>query len=238
MPEALDVARAIRIPEQSNTDTLNLSLLGLNVSLDDCNGGPVQVCISASRGEGLLGDLLCGLSNADVLNLTLADIATLLRRATARLSDGQLSRRDAGELTALLGRLIRYPFGQGRGPSQRSFICRRTLAHPCLQRACLAPQTSGAGQCKCAAKTQPVRLRFTDNFNRARGIRRLPPIKVNREDGRARASAGQEAVASAPAFRETARPTDGPLCGAPDPEMPTLQWHRFRQADAALSEGR
>jgi hypothetical protein len=86
---------------------LNLSLLGLNVSLDDCDDGPVQVCISASRGEGLLGDLLCGLSNADVLNLTLADIATLLRRATALLGDGQLSRRDAGELTALLGRLIR-----------------------------------------------------------------------------------------------------------------------------------
>jgi hypothetical protein len=86
---------------------LNLTLLGLNVSLDDCNGGPVQVCISASRGEGLLGNLLCGLSGADVLNLTLADIATLLRRATALLADGQLSRRDAGELTALLGRLIR-----------------------------------------------------------------------------------------------------------------------------------
>jgi len=86
---------------------LNLSVLGLNVSLDDCNGGPVQVCISASRGEGLLGNLLCGLSNADVLNLTLADIATVLRRATALLGDGQLSRRDAGELTALLARLIR-----------------------------------------------------------------------------------------------------------------------------------
>jgi hypothetical protein len=86
---------------------LNLSLLGLNVSLDDCNGGPVQVCISASRGEGLLGNLLCGLSNADVLNLTLADVATLARRAVALLGDGTLSRRDAGELTALLGRLIR-----------------------------------------------------------------------------------------------------------------------------------
>jgi len=55
----------------------------------------------------LLGNLLCGLSNADVLNLTLADIATVLRRATALLGDGQLSRRDAGELTALLARLIR-----------------------------------------------------------------------------------------------------------------------------------
>jgi len=86
---------------------LNLSLLGLNVSLDDCNGGPVQVCISATRAEGLLGSLLCGLTGADVLNLTLADIATLGRRATALLADGQLSRRDAGELTALLARLIR-----------------------------------------------------------------------------------------------------------------------------------
>ena len=86
---------------------LNLSLLGLNVSLDDCEGGPVQVCVSASRGEGLLGQLLCGLSRTDVLNLTLADIATLARRATALAADGQLSRRDVGELTALLGRLIR-----------------------------------------------------------------------------------------------------------------------------------
>lgn len=86
---------------------LNLSLLGLNVSLDDCNGGPVQVCISASRGEGLLGQLLCGLSAADVINLTLEDIAALARRATVLAADGQLSRRDVGELTALLGRLIR-----------------------------------------------------------------------------------------------------------------------------------
>lgn len=86
---------------------LDLSLLGLNVSLDDCADGPVQVCISASRGEGLLGNLLCGLSGADVLNLTLSDIAALGRRATALAADGQLSRRDVGELTALLARLIR-----------------------------------------------------------------------------------------------------------------------------------
>ena len=86
---------------------LNLSVLGLNVSLDDCNGGPVQVCVSATRGEGILGNLLCGLSSADVLNLTLADIAQLTRRALALLADGQLSGRDIGELASLLGRLIR-----------------------------------------------------------------------------------------------------------------------------------
>ena len=86
---------------------LDLSLLGLNVSLDDCEDGPVQVCISASRREGLLGNLLCGLTGAEVFNLTLSDIAQLTRRATALLADGTLSRRDAGELTALLARLIR-----------------------------------------------------------------------------------------------------------------------------------
>ena len=86
---------------------LNLSLLGLNVSLDDCAGGPVQVCISATRSEGLLGSLLCGLSNADIINLSLADIGRLGRRATELLADGTLSRRDEGELTALLARLIR-----------------------------------------------------------------------------------------------------------------------------------
>ncbi len=42
---------------------VNLTLLGLNVKLDNCEGGPVQVCVSASRGEGLLGNLLCGLTN-------------------------------------------------------------------------------------------------------------------------------------------------------------------------------
>jgi hypothetical protein len=86
---------------------LNLSLLGLNISLDDCAGGPVQVCVSATRSEGILGSLLCGLSRADVINLTLADIGRLGTRARELLADGTLSQRDAGELTALLARLIR-----------------------------------------------------------------------------------------------------------------------------------
>jgi hypothetical protein len=86
---------------------LDLSLLGLNVSLDDCEDGPVQVCVSATRSEGLLGSLLCGLAGGQGINLTLADIGTLGQRATELAADGTLSRRDAGQLEALLGRLVR-----------------------------------------------------------------------------------------------------------------------------------
>ena len=86
---------------------VDLSLLGLNVSLDDCDNGPVLVCVSASRAGGLLGSLLCGLTNAQVLQLSLADITTLGERATELNADGTLSRRDAGELQSVLARLIR-----------------------------------------------------------------------------------------------------------------------------------
>ncbi len=50
-------------------DILNLSLgpvslnvLGLNINLDDCAGGPVTVDITGDPDEGLLGDLLCGIA--------------------------------------------------------------------------------------------------------------------------------------------------------------------------------
>jgi len=43
---------------------VDLSLLGLNVHLDNCNNGPVTVKITATPGGGLLGDLLSGLNNA------------------------------------------------------------------------------------------------------------------------------------------------------------------------------
>ena len=39
---------------------VDLTLLGLNVHLDDCDDGPVTVDITAQRGQ-LLGNLLCGL---------------------------------------------------------------------------------------------------------------------------------------------------------------------------------
>ena len=42
---------------------LDLNLLGLRVELDDCNDGPVTVDIVANPAGGLLGDLLCSLSN-------------------------------------------------------------------------------------------------------------------------------------------------------------------------------
>jgi hypothetical protein len=86
---------------------VDLSLLGLNVSLDDCDEGPVQVCVSATRTEGLLGSLLCGLSGSQALNLSLADLTTLAGRALELAADGNLSRRDIGQLEALLARLIR-----------------------------------------------------------------------------------------------------------------------------------
>jgi len=56
---------------------LDLTLLGLNVLLDDCDGGPVQICVSATD-EGLLGELLCGLSGNILSHITLQDIADLV----------------------------------------------------------------------------------------------------------------------------------------------------------------
>jgi len=85
---------------------IDLTLLGLNVSLDDCADGPVQVCVSATRSEGLLGSLLCGLSSNRLLRLTLEDINQLVSTATGFLADGRLSPIEAGQLRSLLARLI------------------------------------------------------------------------------------------------------------------------------------
>jgi hypothetical protein len=85
--------------EAGECDILNLSLgpvdlnlLGLEVVLDDCDGGPVLVDITALSGPGkLLGNLLCGLSHlldgnaSDVaINRKIAHIA----REIADLLDG------------------------------------------------------------------------------------------------------------------------------------------------------
>jgi len=60
---------------------LDLTLLGLEVVLDDCNGGPVVVDISGQRGPGnLLGNLLCGLLGSGRIGLgsTLGEILSVL----------------------------------------------------------------------------------------------------------------------------------------------------------------
>jgi len=49
---------------------LNLTLLGLNVVLDNCANGPVTVDITAITGRGnLLGNLLCELLGGNLINL-------------------------------------------------------------------------------------------------------------------------------------------------------------------------
>jgi len=58
---------------------LNLNLLGLHVDLDDCDGGPVVVDISAQSGPGkLLGNLLGGLSHLLDSNANLTAILNKL----------------------------------------------------------------------------------------------------------------------------------------------------------------
>jgi len=85
---------------------LNLSLLGLNVSLDNCAGGPVEVCVSASRGEGILGDLLSGLSGRGRgLNLDLNEVTQIVNLVSDLNADGAISGRDIGQLTSTLNHL-------------------------------------------------------------------------------------------------------------------------------------
>ena len=110
---------------------IDLTLLGLNVYLDNCDEGPVQVCVSASAGQGLLGDLLCGLAGGGLLsNLSLIEDlvgtitdalggATLTERQTTqlanrltgqvgdRLADGALSDADLDKVSKTVGQALR-----------------------------------------------------------------------------------------------------------------------------------
>jgi hypothetical protein len=85
---------------------LDLSLLGLNVLLDNCEGGPVEVCVSATAGEGLLGNLLAGLANGPI-NLTIPELQQLGQAITSALADGTITGREAAQLRALAARLLR-----------------------------------------------------------------------------------------------------------------------------------
>jgi hypothetical protein len=105
---------------------VDLTLLGLNVHLDDCDNGPVQVCVSASEGEGLLGDLLCGLAGGgilpdlgaiedlidvlgDLLNLELTDkqVDKLVKQVGKLLDDGDLSNQDLDKIAKEANKVLR-----------------------------------------------------------------------------------------------------------------------------------
>jgi hypothetical protein len=83
---------------------VDLTLLGLNVHLDDCEGGPVQVCLSASEGEGLLGDLLCGLAGGGILP-DLGAIQDLIG-AIEDILNLDLTDKQLDKLVRLVGRLL------------------------------------------------------------------------------------------------------------------------------------
>jgi hypothetical protein len=108
---------------------VDLTLLGLNVYLHDCDDGPVQVCVSASQGQGLLGDLLCGLAGGGTLidlddllrlidaivnipgiedlDLSQAQMNALVRDLRAALRDGDLSTREINRLVRTIGGFLR-----------------------------------------------------------------------------------------------------------------------------------
>ena len=67
----------------------------------------MQVCVSATRREGILGQLLCSLSRVRLSRLSLADVAMLANRAVGLVADGRLSGRDIAQLRQLLNRLVR-----------------------------------------------------------------------------------------------------------------------------------
>jgi hypothetical protein len=58
---------------------LTLNLLGVQVKLDDCANGPVEICVSASASGGLLGEVLCGLTDGGLLDgITLGGLLDLI----------------------------------------------------------------------------------------------------------------------------------------------------------------
>jgi len=110
---------------------VDLTLLGLHVRLDDCDDGPVEVCVSATAGAGLLGDLLAGLAGGNLLggidlgglndllgtilgalptggvNATAKQVNQLVKDAGHALRDGQLSRNELSNITKSVQKLVR-----------------------------------------------------------------------------------------------------------------------------------
>lgn len=100
--QLFDGAAVARLPSATTADgvcpildlrlgPVDLDLLGLHVSLDNCKGGPVRVQISAVEGPGnLLGNLLCDLTHiADGSTLDRISATNLLglKTLTGQLTD-------------------------------------------------------------------------------------------------------------------------------------------------------
>jgi len=90
---------------------VELNLLGLNVLLDDCDEGPVQVCLSASEGEGLLGGLLCGLAGGGGILPNLGQledlVGTILDAIGGQTPTAQQADRIADRLVGQVDRALR-----------------------------------------------------------------------------------------------------------------------------------
>lgn len=107
---------------------VDLNLLGLRVFLDDCDMGPVQVCVSATAGQGLLGNLLCGLVNGNLLggldlalledligilddildlNPNAGQIQKLVNHVGRAIADGAISNKEVGKLNKTVSQIAR-----------------------------------------------------------------------------------------------------------------------------------
>jgi hypothetical protein len=110
---------------------VDLTLLGLNVNLDDCDNGPVEGCVSATASEGLLGSLLCGLADGGLLgnldlgllqdlldtilgalgnatpNATNQQVNQLVNQVGRAISDGNLSTKETGQITKSVQKIVR-----------------------------------------------------------------------------------------------------------------------------------
>ncbi len=65
---------------------VNLNLLGLNVSLDNCAGGPITVSVTATPGAGnLLGNLLCSLAHLLDSSANLTALENSLNRIAGQI---------------------------------------------------------------------------------------------------------------------------------------------------------